>query len=160
MKAKILISAIMGVIFAFCAYIAFIIFHIYDAFLYAVLFGLLTFILMLTALLIDEKVKNKRYAKIEKEIVSPVFYKTNGNFALGEGKIKNGNIYFCENGIVFASFDEKPFAVEELPAADIDRYFYDEIHLNIAAKDGRCYIITVPDAKKVMSALREKGWLE
>ena len=43
----------------------------------------------------------------EKEITSPVFYKTNGNFNLGNGKVKNGNIYFCEAGIVCVSLEEK-----------------------------------------------------
>ena len=50
--------------------------------------------------------KAKAAAKLEKEIVSPIFYKTNGNFNLGNGKIKNGNIYFCEAGIVCVCLEE------------------------------------------------------
>ena len=39
---------------------------------------------------------DKKYAEFEKKITSPVFYKTNGNFNLGNGKVKNGNIYFAK----------------------------------------------------------------
>ena len=98
-------------------------------------------------------------AEIEKEISSPVFYKTNGNFYLGNGRIKNGNIYFCEEGIVCVCLEEKPHTLDEILLQDIERYQFDDIHFNIFTKDGRLFLITMPDVKKVMNALKEKKWV-
>ena len=70
------------------------------AFLIFTLVGLLAFISMLLFFTVYLKIMDKRYSKFEEYITSPVFYKTNGNFNLGNGKVKNGNIYFCEVGIV------------------------------------------------------------
>ena len=102
---------------------------------------------------------DKRYAKFEKEITSPVFYKTNGNFNLGNGKVKNGNIYFCEAGIVCVCLEEKPYTLDEILLQDVERYQFDNIHLNIFAKDGRIFVITLPDVQKVIEVLRQKDWI-
>ena len=103
---------------------------------------------------------DKKYAEFEKEITSPIFYKTNGNFNLGNGKVKNGNIYFCEVGIVCLCLDEKPYTLDEILLQDVDRYQFDDVHLNIFTKDGRLFVITLPDAKNVIKTLKEKDWIE
>lgn len=110
-------------------------------------------------LIYDEKKTNKMYLKLEKEIISAVFYKANGNFNLGKS-VRNGNIYFCENGIIFASFDQKPFAVEEVLLPFIERYEFDDIHMNIYTKDERKFFITTADAKEVLKVLKDKKWIE
>ena len=102
---------------------------------------------------------DKKYAEFEKKITSPVFYKTNGNFNLGNGKVKNGNIYFCEAGIVCLCLDEKPYTLDEILVQDIDYYQFDDIHLNIFNKDGRLFVITLPDAKNVRKVLERKDWI-
>jgi hypothetical protein len=102
---------------------------------------------------------DKRYAKFEKEITSPIFYKTNGNFNLGNGKVKNGNVYFCEAGIVCVCLEEKPYTLDEILLQDIERFQFDNIHLNIFAKDGRMFVLTAPDAAKIIEVLRQKGWV-
>ncbi len=118
--------------------------------------GLLFYILLFLFLLVYGKIMNKRYEEFEKEITSPVFYKTNGNFNLGYGKVKNGNIYFCEAGIVCLCLDEKPYTLEEILVQDVDYYQFDDIHLNIFTKDGRLFVITLPDAKNVIKTLKKK----
>lgn len=56
--------------------------------------------------------------------------------------------------------DEKPFLTEYIPVDDISYYQYDNIHLNIATKDGRVYRITLPDAAPLTEILKTRGWIE
>ena len=105
----------------------------------------------------DRRVE-KRYLEMEMTIQAPVFYKTNGNFRVEAGAA-SGNIYFTDWGILFASLDEKPYRLQELPLANILKYEIDTIHLNIYTKDGQLFAITTPDASKVFEALTEKGWI-
>ena len=102
---------------------------------------------------------DKRYLNFEKEITSPVFYKTNGNFNLGNGKVKNGNIYFCEAGIVCVCLEEKPYTLDKILLPNIERFQYDDFHLNIFTNDDRLFVISTPDAKNVISILKEKDWI-
>ena len=103
---------------------------------------------------------DKRYARFEKEITSPIFYKTNGNFNLGNGKVKNGNIYFCEAGIVCVCLEDKPYSLDEILLQDIVQYQFDNIHFTLLTTDGRIFIITTPDATQIVEVLREKKWIQ
>lgn len=107
-----------------------------------------------------QKVLDKRYAEVEAQIPYPIFYRTNGNFDLGDGKIKNGNIYFCDAGIICASMEEKPYALDEILVQDIHKISFDTIHLHIHTKDGRLFQITLPDASIVVELLKDKDWIE
>ena len=160
MKAKALLSAITGFFFGLITYFLLQYLEMDNALLISVFAGLLFYILLFVFLLIYGKIMDKKYAEFEKEITSQIFYKTNGNFNLGNGKVKNGNIYFCEFGIVCLCLDEKPYTLDEILLQDIDRYQFDDIHLNIFAKDGRLFVITLPDAKNVIKTLNEKDWIE
>ena len=160
MKAKALLSAITGFFFGLITYFLLQYLEMDGALLISVFGGLLFYILLFVFLLVYGKIMDKKYAEFEKEITSPIFYKTNGNFNLGNGKVKNGNIYFCEAGIVCLCLDEKPYTLDEILLQDIDRYQFDDIHLNIFAKDGRLFVITLPDAKNIIKILNEKDWIE
>ena len=160
MKAKALLSAITGFFFGLITYFLLQYLQMDDAVLISVFAGLLFYILLFVFLLVYGKIMDKKYAEFEKKITSPIFYKTSGNFNLGNGKVKNGNIYFCEVGIVCLCLDEKPYTLDEILLQDIDRYQFDDIHLNIFAKDGRLFVITLPDAKNVIKTLNEKDWIE
>ncbi len=160
MKTEAVFSAITGFFFALITYFLLQYLEIDDALLISVFGGLLFYILLLLLLLVYGKIMDKKYAEFEKEITSPVFYKTNGNFNLGNGKVKNGNIYFCEAGIVCLCLDEKPYTLDEILLQDVDHYQFDDIHLNIFTKDGRLFVITLPDAKNVIKVLKEKDWIE
>ena len=159
MKAKVVLSTITGFLFGLIGYFVLLILDIDQPFQIAALGGLLFALLLFPALVIYGNIMDRRYAKFEKEITSPIFYKTNGNFNLGNGKVKNGNIYFCEAGIVCVCLEEKPYSLDEILLQDIERYHFDNIHLNIFAKDGRIFVITLPDAKTVLEVLREKEWI-
>ena len=160
MKAKALLSAITGFFFGLITYFLLQYLEMDGALLISVFAGLLFYILLFVFLLVYGKIMDKKYAEFEKEITSPIFYKTNGNFNLGNGKVKNGNIYFCEVGIVCLCLDEKPYTLDEILLQDIDRYQFDDIHLNMFTKDGRLFVITLPDAKNVIKTLKEKDWIE
>ena len=159
MKAKVVLSTITGFLFGLIGYFVWLILDIDQPFQIAALGGLLFALLLFPVLVIYGNIMDRRYAKFEKEITSPIFYKTNGNFNLGNGKVKNGNIYFCEAGIVCVCLEEKPYSLDEILLQDIERYHFDNIHLNIFAKDGRIFVITLPDAKTVIEVLREKEWI-
>ncbi len=159
MKAKVLLSIITGLFFALIGYFVLLLLDIDQPFQLAAASGLLFALVLFPVLVVYGNMMDKRYAKFEKEITSPIFYKANGNFNLGHGKVKNGNIYFCEAGIICVCLEEKPYTLDEILLQDIERYQFDNIHLNIIAKDGRIFVITLPDVKKIIEVLREKGWI-
>ncbi len=102
----------------------------------------------------------KRYDEIEKQINVPIFYKASGNFRVSNNKVINGNIYFTDGGIVFASFDEKPYRLQVLSLGDILKYEADDVHLNIYTRDDQVYLIALADAQNVINVLKEKGWIQ
>ena len=159
MKAKAVLSAITGIFFGFTTYFVLRYIEESDAFLFAVIGGLFFYLVLFVFLIMHEKTMDKKYAEFEKKILSPVFHKTNGNFKLHNGKIKNANTYFCEDGIALISLDEKPYIMEEIKRSNIYRIQCDDIHFNINTSDGKFYIITMPDAKEVFRKLKERDWI-
>ncbi len=159
MKAKVILSAFAGFLFGLFGHFVLRLIDFDLSFQLAVASGLLFALLLFPFLVVYEKIVNRRYTKFEQEITSPIFYKTNGNFNLGNGKVKNGNIYFCEAGIVCVCLEEKPYTLDEILLQDIERYQFDNIHLNIFAKDGRVFVLTTPDAAKIIEVLRQKEWV-
>ena len=159
MKAKALLSVITGFFFGFLGYFVLLLLDIDQPFQLAALSGLLFALLLFPVLVVYGNIMDKRYAKFEKEITSPIFYKTSGNFNLGNGKIKNGNIYFCEAGIVCVCLEEKPYTLDEILLQNIDHYTYTFSELNVFTNDGRLIVITVPRADEIIDLLMRKGWI-
>ena len=159
MKTKIFLSAFVAIPFAIVTHFICSKYLSELALESSIFSGLGTGLILFYFLMIHEKVMNKRYADAEKNIKSPVFYKTNGNFDLGVGKIKNGNLYLCEDGIALISVDGKPYSYDEILIKDISKIEINDFKLNIFTKDNRTFLITTPDAKKVFSLLQEKGWI-
>ena len=159
MKAYVFLSAFTGFVFGLLGYFVLLLLDVDQPFQLAVISGLLFALLLFPVLIVYQNKMDKRYAKFEKEITSPIFYKTNGNFNLGNGKVKNGNIYFCEAGIVCVCLEDKPYSLDEILLQDIERYQFDNIHLNIFTKDGSVFVLTTPDAAKIIEILRQKEWL-
>ena len=159
MKAKVFLSAFTGFLYGLIGYFVLLLLDSDQPFQLAVLGGLLFALLLFPVLVVSGKIVDKRYAKFEKEITSPIFYKTNGNFNLGNGKVKNGNIYFCEAGIVCVCLEEKPYTLDEIRLQNIDHFTYTFSQLNIFTNDGRLFIITVPKADEIIDLLMRKGWI-
>ena len=159
MKAKAILSVFMGFLFGLLGYFALLLLDIDQSFQLAVISGLLFALLLFPVLIVYGNIMDKRYTEFEKEITSPVFYKTNGNFNLGNGKVKNGNIYFCEAGIVCVCLEEKPYTLDEILLQNIDHYTYTFSQLNVFTNDGRLFVITVPKADETIDLLIRKGWI-
>jgi len=159
MTAKVFFSAFTGLLFGLVGYFVLLLLDIDQSFQLAVFSGLLFALLLFPVLVFYGYMMDRRYAKFEQEITSPIFCKTNGNFNLGNGKIKNGNIYFCEAGIVCVCLEEKPYTVDEIRLQNIDRYTYTLTQLNICTNDGRLFVITVPKADEIIDLLIRKGWI-
>lgn len=159
MTAKVFLSAFTGFLFGLICCFVLLFLGIDQPFQLAALSGLLFALLLFPVLVVYGNIMDKRYEKFEKEITSPIFYKTNGNFNLGNGKVKNGNIYFCEAGIVCVCLEDKPYTLDEIRLQNIDRYTYTLSQLNIYTNDGRLFIITVPKADELIDLLIRKGWI-
>ena len=156
--SKIFLSLLMGICFAGGAFLVVSCIDL-DSSLFATVFTFgFTALLMHIVLTASEKQASKKYSVLEKSLELSFFYKTNGNFNLGSG-VKNGNIYFCEKRIVFIFVDQKPYLIGELSIFDIDRYEFDQFHMNIYTTDGRNFLIALPDAENVLKQLQEKKWL-
>ena len=159
MKAKVFLSAFTGFLFGLFGYFVLLLLGIDQPFQLAALSGLLFALLLFPVLVVYGNIMDKRYAKFEKEITSPIFYKTSGNFNLGNGKIKNGNIYFCEAGIVCVCLEEKPYTLDEILLQNIDHYTYTFTQLNIFTNNDRLFVITVPKVDEIIDILMRKGWI-
>ena len=159
MKAKAILSAITGFFFGLITYFVLRYIEEPDALILAVISGLLFYLLLLPFLVIYGKVLDKRYEKFEKEITSPIFYKTNGNFNLGDGKVKNGNIYFCEDGIVCVCLEDKPHTLDEILLQNIDHIRYTSTQLSIFTNDERVFVITLPKTNEIIDLLIQKEWI-
>lgn len=160
MKTKFILSLITALFFGGISYLLLLILKIPDALLYAIFAGLLFYILLFLTMIIYEKAVNHKYRKFEKTITSPVFYKTNGNFMLSGDAITNANIYFCDDGIIIAQFEEKPYKTEIIPLEQIKDIRYDDygIHLVIITNDEKLYYITLENSHEAVKAIMDKGW--
>lgn len=159
MKSYMLTSALTGILLGVAAYFICLAVLPEQALMVALAAGALAALLMLPALVYHEKTMNKKYAAFEASIQSPVFFKANGNFNMA-CRVRNGNIYFCDKGIIFAALDQSPAAVEQLLLPEIERYEFDASHMNVFAKDGRSFLITTPDAQKILAVLKEAKWID
>ena len=159
MKAKAFLAAFGGIFFGLIAYFVLLLLDIDQPLHLAVLSGLLFALLLFPVLVVYGNIMDKRYAKFEKEITSPIFYKTNGNFNLGNGKVKNGNVYFCEDGIICVCLEEKPYTLDEILLQNIDHYTYTFSELNVFTNDERLFVITAPRADEIIDLLMRKGWI-
>ena len=157
MKKHWILSAICGLMFAIPTFLILIFIMPEFAFQLSFAAGLLFMLLLLPYLVIHEWVMNKKFAKFEATITSPVLYKTNGNIRLGK-KVKNGNVYFCGNGVVFASLEEKPHVIHHLLFEDIKMWEFVFIHVNIHMKCGKIYQYQIPDVPQAQETLEKKGW--
>ena len=160
MKGIMGLSAVVALLFGVVTYLILLFLQVEDALLYALLAAALSYILLSAVLRIHMRRLLKRYAQLEKDLALEYFHKSGGNFDLGGGNVKNGNIYFCEEKILCLSMEEKPFALDEVQKQDIARLDIEDIHMRIMTWDGRRYIITLPDAETIRQLLWDKNWLK
>lgn len=159
MKAKVFLSAFAGFLFGLFGYFVLRLIDFDLSFQLAVASGLLFALLLFPFLVVYEKIVNRRYAKFEQEITSPIFYKTNGNFYLGGSDVKNGNIYFCEAEIVCVCLEDKPYTLDEILLQNIDHFRYTPTQLSIFTNDERVFVITLAKTDEIIDILIQKKWI-
>lgn len=157
MKKNWILSAFFGVMFAIPTFLIIIFIMPEVALPLSLAAGLFSALMMFLFLVIYERIMNRKFAKFEATLTSPVLYQTNGNIRLGK-KVKNGNLYFCENGVVFASLEEKPHVIHRLLFEDIKMWGFVFIHVNIHMNDGKIYQYQIPDVPQAQETLEQKGW--
>ena len=160
MKAKVFLSAFAGLLFGLLGYFVLLLLDIDQPFQLAAFSGTLFALLLFPVLGFYEIIVGRRYTKFEKDIISPIFYQTGTLIALSKKNVRNGRIYFCETGIVLISLDEKPYLLEEILLPNIERYYFDNIHLNIYTHDGRVFILTFPNVQEAIIALKKHNWIK
>lgn len=155
MKGKIFLSVLIGFVLGILTF--FLMLLILPS--YALLLALLIFaaasLVIHIVLVVEEKRSDKRYAKLEQNITSPVFFKVNGNFTIGKLFV-NGNVYFCEQGILLLSIEKKPCLYEEIQGKDILKCEFDELRMHLYTKDGREFHIMTPEAPEAEQAIQGK----
>ena len=159
MKTKAFLSAFAGFFFGLIGYFVLLLLDIDQPFQLAVLSGLLFALLLFPVLIVYEQAINKRYKKFEKEILSPVFLKVNGNFYLDGSDVKNGNIYFCEDGIVCVCLEDKPYTKDEILLQNIDHFRYTPTQLSVFTNDERIFVITLARTDEIIDILIQKEWI-
>lgn len=157
MQGKIFLSLIVGVIMGGVTLAVGLVLATDIALALGLLVLALSAMAMHVILSIVEVRVNRQYAKIERLFKSPILYRTVANFNLGNGVV-NGRVYICQSGIVFASIDQTPYAVQQIPAEQLERYEQEEINLRLYTKDGREYHLVLPDAPEVIEAIKANYW--
>jgi len=158
MKIKISLSLIIGFLFAISMHFFFTCAGADVDFSLSLLAGLFFSAALFCVFHLNEKNMEKKYRQLEEYIESPIFYKANGNFNLGY-TVRNGNIYFCDSGILFALLDGKTPILDELPAHRIDDFHFEPPKLFIHTVEGDQYIITTDKVREIHAAFIEKGWI-
>ena len=140
MQGKIFLSLIVGVIMGGVTLAVGLVLATDIALALGLLVLALSAMAMHVILSIVEARVNRQYAKIERLFKSPILYRTVANFNLGNGVV-NGRVYVCKTGIVFASIDQTPYAVQQIPADMLARYEQEEINLRLYTNYGKIYTL-------------------
>ncbi len=161
MKAKlnIFLSVFCGILVAAPAFVITLLFNSVEmALLSAVLFGAMFALCISIFFGIYMHRVDKKYAEAEKFIKSQIFFKTNGNFDIGKG-ILNGNIYFCDDGIVFISLNKKAAITEAIALCNIERYDFSFPRMTVYCNDGCICTVMIAELDRARQVLIEKGWI-
>ena len=154
-----LVSALAGLAFGVIGFVLLKILQIEDALLLSIVSGLVFGAAFYPCLLIYGSVIDRRYRKFEKNMLSPVLYKTMGNFPMPDQKNRTGMVYVCEDGLAFALMEEKPYLWDKMLRENVEYINHTPQQLLIVTKQGQRMTVNVPNAEEVMAALQKNGWL-
>lgn len=106
---------------------------------------------------VSEARMNKRFAEIERVLPALVLYQTVAHFNQGKDAIA-GKVYLCQDAIVFALLDRKPYTLQMISADQLWRYELIEYVLHLYTNDGREYHLMLPDATEFICKIKELYW--
>ena len=160
LDAAAILSAITGVLYGLGAYVVIRLVGVenpntlYIAFCVGLTFALLLF----PYLVLSQKRKERKYARFEEILSSPIFCRANANFFTAPGKPCNGRIYLCEKEIVFASLEKRTPLVDRVAWDEIENVqAYRQMNVTIKVNDGRAYCMQTPDFDVIAAALQERN---
>ena len=158
MSPYMVLPLVTGAITAIPAYIVFRLLHFDHPFLWTVIAACGFMLILYPILRISGHRPNQKYAAFEAAFKAPFFHRMNANIKFGSS-LRNGNLYFCDSCIVLASLDEKPTLIEELPLEQIERFTFDDIHMEIHVRDGRIFRLTSSEIEETRKALKARKWV-
>ena len=117
MKTKFYLSVFLGISFGLVCGI--VIFFVDKSLVWlGAAAGVLFCVLMFFGIVINDRIVQKRYRKIENQFTKEVIYRENANFCI-QGKIKNGNLYLFSDMMQIECQDQKPYLSQSIPYSDI-----------------------------------------
>ena len=117
MKIKFYLSVFLGISFGLVCGI--VIFFIDKSLVWlGAASGVLFCVLMFIYFVINDRIVQKRYRKIEKQFTEEVIFRENANFRI-QGKSKNGNLYLFRDMMRIECQDGKPYLSQSIPYSDI-----------------------------------------
>ena len=117
MKTKFYLSAFLGALFGLvCVIVLFFIDK--SLFWLGIAAGVLFGVLMFFCLVINDRIVQNRYRKIEEQFTKEVIYRKNANFCI-QGKTKNGNLYLFSDMMRIECQDGKPYLSQSISYSDI-----------------------------------------
>jgi len=159
MDGIIFFSSLAGILYTIPWIFIFRIMDVEKSFAWALLTGVVFTMLLYIVLSISKRYRDRKYTEFEKNIQSPVICQADANFAIGNGKIKNGKVYFCEAGVACVCIlSKKNAAIDQIPQSKIDRIEMDNVNIHIYTKDEKHYIIITPEVPRIAQELRKNGW--
>lgn len=164
MKVRVFLAVFCGVIVAIPAHILFDFLNMRHPWILTLAVSILFSCFLLIYFILHKRYTDSKYEKSAMDYGLytrfVVFLVANGNFELC-GKIKNCNIYFCEDRVVFLCLEHGKVSSEELLVSEIDRIYSETpSRLFISTTDNKLYIITTPDIRRLSVALNSRpDWL-
>ena len=159
MDGIIFFSSLAGILYTIPWIFIYRIMGLEKSFAWALLTGVVFTMLLYIVISISKRYRDKKYAEFEKNIQSPILCQTDANFAIGNGKVRNGKAYFCQAGIACVCIlNKKNAAVDQIPTDNMDRIEYDNVNIHVYTKDEKHYIIITPEVPSIIQELRKAGW--
>jgi len=153
------LACIAGLFFGLCTYLVLRFILPQEALTLAVLAGSSFGLLLYGYLILHARRMGRVYGDYEKTLPPEPLLKTNGNFRIDGGRVRNGCLYFWPDRIVCASLDEKPHITEHIPRSSVRQLRVDKGLLELTLADGRSFSFILPDLENIQTTLRRHNWL-
>lgn len=149
------VASIFGLLFGIGAFIGGCIFSFENAFLVAVLSGLMAVALAFPVLIIMHKAKNLKYRGIEKELGNKIICSIPAS-VLTEKKNIQAKVFFTENEIVLAAFEKKKLIRDSIPFGEIAKVVTDgAVSLEIYMKNSSVFRLLSVQMGEVLPVLKK-----
>ena len=159
MKIKLILSAVLGIMYGFGVFLLFPLVGIDVSFFDSVLAGVMFGATMMMVLITSELYNNHKYRKIEKHLLSPPTHTFEVNFNMGT-EVRSGRMYFCSDIIYLVSIDKKPHIADGILKGTVSRCEIENVTtIHIFTTDLRKFVVGTADANKICEYIEKDGWM-